>query len=266
MRGLRSRSRELGALSGALTVTLGLVVCGASSASAGEDEAASGVRAQGPDVPDVAMIVAGGTGQTEVVRSGQPAFARLRHLLRPAYTGTERGPQAWTDGRCPPVAITVVWGLTGVGGWPQTDRAPGGDVAVERQDQLFVAGDGTPWIRTDPAPAVQDDDIRWHRAPRSVFVQLEREKVLSRKVLSGLGDGASGAQPGADGTSGGGTTSQRLTVGEAGHDRGSVWWAVPGLAVGLAAGAGGTSLIRRAAARQGAGPPREEPRQELIDL
>jgi len=203
------------------------------------------VQAQHRDVPDVAMIVAGGTGQTEVLRSGQRAFAHLRQLLQPMYTGTERVPEAWTEGRRPPVDLTVIWGLTGVGGWPRTNRAPGGDVAVERQDQLFVAVDGTPWIRSDPAPDVQDDDIRWHRAPRSVFVQLEKEKVLS-----GLGE----------------TTAQKVTVGEAGHDRGSVWWALPGLAVGLVAGAGGTFLIRRAAARQGAGPPREEPRQELIDL
>jgi|GEM_PF-2683602 len=261
MRGGRSRTRELGALSGALTVTLGLMVWGASSAWADGDEAWAAVRTQSRDVPDVTMIVAGGTGQTEVVRSGQQAFARLRQLLRPTYTGTERVPEAWTEGRYPPVVVTVIWGLTGVGGWPETDRAPGGDVAIERQDQLFVAADGTPWIRSDPAPAVQDDDLRWHRAPRSVFVQLEQAKVLS-----GLGEGASGARPGEDGTSGGETTTRKVTAGEAGRGRESVWWAVPGLAVGLAAGAGGTFLIRRAAARQGAGPPREEPRQELIDL
>ncbi len=47
---------------------------------------------------------------------------------------------------------------------------------------------------------------------------------------------------------------------------GDAGWAVVGPAVGLAAGVGGTVLIRRAAARQGAGPPREEPRQEVIDL
>ncbi|MGW4757131.1 hypothetical protein [Streptomyces chartreusis] len=43
-------------------------------------------------------------------------------------------------------------------------------------------------------------------------------------------------------------------------------WALAGLAVGFAAGVGGTLLIRRAAARPEAGPPRQEPRQELIDL
>ncbi|MDC0765891.1 hypothetical protein [Streptomyces sp. HD] len=40
---------------------------------------------------------------------------------------------------------------------------------------------------------------------------------------------------------------------------------VPDVAM-VVTGVGGTLLIRRAAARQEAGPPREEPRQGLIDL
>ena len=51
-------------------------------------------------------------------------------------------------------------------------------MAVERQDQLFVAEDGTPWVRSDLAPAVEDDDIRWHRAPRSVFERLDLARLL----------------------------------------------------------------------------------------
>ncbi|NUQ98721.1 MAG: hypothetical protein HOY79_19935 [Streptomyces sp.] len=218
------------------------------AASNGTDE---GPQGQARDVPDLAMIIAGGTGRTTVLRSGEPAFTRLRQLLRPTYGGTERVPDDWVEGRHPPVAFTVVWGLTGVGGWPQTMRPPGGDIAVERQDQLFVAADGTPWIRSDPAPAVQDDDIRWHRAPRSVFVQLEQAKVL--------GDGSAAVGLGERGTAGQQATGQ-------GAGWSSVRWAVPGAALEFAAGVGGALLIRRAAARQGAGPPREEPRQELIDL
>ncbi|WP_234021595.1 hypothetical protein [Streptomyces sp. 351MFTsu5.1] len=109
--------------------------------------------------------------------------------------------------------------------------APAADAAVrsggpavaglERQDQLFVARDGT----------------RRHRADRTVFDRLDR---------AGLSGGSGG------GHAGGG----RRDEGAGRHD---VWWAVPGLAVGFAAGAGGTRLIRRAAARPGAGPPREEP-------
>jgi len=200
------------------------------------------MRGTGLDKPDLAMVVTGGSGRTTAVRSGEPDFARLWQLLNPMYLGTERVSDAWEKGRYPSVRITVGWGLTGVGGWPQTNSPPGGDVAVERQDQLFLAEDGAPWVRTDPAPEREDDDIRWHRVPRAVFDRLDRAGLL------GSGEGRDGE-----------------AQGWTGLEHGS-WWAVPGLAVGFAAGVGGTRLIRRAAARPGAGPPREEPRQELIDL
>ncbi|MFJ8536303.1 hypothetical protein [Streptomyces sp. NPDC093591] len=222
-------------------VSAALALCGGTATTA-----AAAPTAQGRDVPDVAMVVAGGTGRTTALRSGEPAFARLWQLLQPTYVGTERVPQDWVEGRHPPMRITVVWGLTGVGGWPQTNRPPGGDVAVQRQDQLFVTADGTPWVRSDLAPEVEDDDIRWHRAPRSVFERLDLAGVLGG-TEDGLAEAAAaGDRPGP-------------VMGDAG-------WAAAGLAVGFATGVGGTLLIRRAAARPGAGPPREEPRQELIDL
>ncbi|MGW0992830.1 hypothetical protein [Streptomyces sp. NPDC002520] len=193
--------------------------------------------APGPagDGPDLALIVSGDTGRTRTLRSGEPEFARLRELLQPTYVGTERVPQSWADGRYPAVRVTVLWGLTGVGGWPQTRRAPGGDVAMERQDQLFVAADGTAWVRSDLSPDVMDDDIRWHRAPETVFRQLDRAGLL--------GSGAQSAD-------------------DRGQVPDGVWWAVSGLVVGVTGGL----LIRRAAGRLGAGPPRKEPRQQLIDL
>ncbi|WP_367321230.1 hypothetical protein [Streptomyces sp. HUAS ZL42] len=200
----------------------------------------------GQDVPDLALVTTGGTGRTTAVRAGEQ-FALLWQLLRPTYGGTERVPEAWVEGRYPPVRFTVVWGLTGVGGWPQSNSPPGGDVAIERQDQLFLTEDGTPWVRTDPAPTVDDDDLRWHRAPRGSFERLERAGLFAP---SGSG---SAAGPGS-------------SPAEWADEHGGAWWAIPGLALGIAVGAGGTVLIRRAAARQGAGPPREEPRQELIDL
>jgi hypothetical protein len=200
-------------------------------------------REAGLDRPDLAMVVTGGSGRTKAVRADEPYFTRLWQLLEPTYTGTERVSDAWEEGRYPPVRFTVLWGLTGVGGWPRTDSAPGGDVAVARQDQLFLAGDGTPWVRSDPAPEREDDDIRWHRAPQAVFDRLDRAGLAGDAGAS-QGEGAKGST---------------------GPEHG-VWWAVPGLAVGFAAGVGGTRLIRRAAAGPGAGPPRHEPRQELIDL
>ncbi|MFF4502319.1 hypothetical protein [Streptomyces sp. NPDC001401] len=201
--------------------------------------------AQGRDVPDLALVMVGSSGRTTAVRSGEPDFARLWQLLQPMHSGTERVPEAWEEGRYPLVRLTVVWGLTGIGGWPLTNGPPDGDVAIERQDQLLVAADGTPWVRSDPAPEVEDDDIRWHRAPRSVFDQLYRQGLLGMSGKEAFAYG--GAR-------------------EASWVHASDFWWVPGVAVGLVVGAGGTLLIRRAAARQGAGPPREEPRQELIDL
>ncbi|WP_217168783.1 hypothetical protein [Streptomyces sp. AC512_CC834] len=186
--------------------------------------------------PDVAVVVWSGTGRTASWHAGEVGFDRLRSLLRPDYAGTEWVPKDWTEGRRPPMRFTVLWGLTGVGGWPQTQRAPGGDVAMLRQDQLFLAEDGTPWVRTDPAPDVADDDIRWHRVPRDTY-----ERLADAGFFAADGTGAEGRDGGRDG----------------------VWWAA---AAGLGAGIAGTLLTRRAADRYRAGPPRGEPRQELIDL
>ncbi|MET9745382.1 hypothetical protein ABZZ92_06710 [Streptomyces ardesiacus] len=196
--------------------------------------AAAGDGGRAVEEPDVAVVVWADSGRTASWHAGEADFDRLRWLLDPGRTGTERVPEDWTRDRRPPVRFTVLWGLTGVGGWPQTLRAPGGDVAMLRQDQFFVAGDGTPWVRTDPAPDLTDDDIRWHRVPRDAYKRLTAEGFLTA-------DG-----PGARKADGG---------------RSGAWWA----AAGLGAGVAGTLLVRRAADRYRAGPPRGEPRQELID-
>ncbi|MEU9782893.1 hypothetical protein AB0H92_18365 [Streptomyces phaeochromogenes] len=202
--------------------------------------APASATAPDPDVPNLAVVMAGdGTGRTTSVRSGDPYFARLWRLLGPSATDTdtEKVPQDWLEGDFPAVRATVIWGTTGVGGWPETESAPGGDIYMGRQDQLFLADDGTPWIRSDPAVDVNDDDIRWHRAPRSVYDQLEGKQLFGPgHVTGGAADPAGG--PG---------------------------WAIAGLAAGLALGSGGTLLIRRAAAGREPGPPRES-RQELLDL
>ncbi|MEV5454762.1 hypothetical protein [Streptomyces sp. H23] len=203
---------------------------------AGVTGAAAADGARAVDEPDVAVVVWAGDGRTASWHAGESDFDRLRWLLDPAYTGTERVPEAWTEGRRPPVRFTVLWGLTGVGGWPQTQRAPGGDVAMLRQDQFFLAGDGTPWVRSDLAPDLTDDDIRWHRASRRAYEQMTDEGFFTAD-----GTGAEGGDGGRHG----------------------VWWAA---AAGLGTGVAGTLLIRRAADRYRAGPPRGEPRQELIDL
>lgn len=193
------------------------------------------------DVPDLALVVTNGTARTVALRSGQRDFARLWQLLAPTHTDSEAVPEAWQEGHLPQVRVTVLWGMTGIGGWPYTQRAPGGDIAMERLDQVFLAADGVVWVRTDPAPDVEDDDIRWHRTSRAVFDELNRDGLLGP------------AHP----------ATTAATADKGTPD--SVRWAVTGLAGGLALGVGGSLLIRRAAARREPGPPRE-PRQELIDL
>jgi hypothetical protein len=202
---------------------------------------ASGARAADRDVPDLAFVVTNGTARTVALRSGQRDFARLWQLLAPTDTDSEAVPEAWQEGQLPRVRVTVLWGMTGIGGWPYTQRAPGGDVAMQRADQVFLADDGTVWVRTDTAPDVEDDDIRWHRASRTVFDELDRDGLLGAEPVTTTAAKTDGGTPD------------------------SVRWAVTGLAGGLALGVGGSLLIRRAAARREPGPPRE-PRQELIDL
>ncbi|MFF1745825.1 hypothetical protein, partial [Streptomyces mirabilis] len=192
-----------------IAVFSGVVVAMLAAHPAGAFAPAAGHRG-----PDMALVIEGGTGRTTALHSGERDFTRLWDLLTPTYMGTVRVPDAWTAGDFPPVRATVMWGLSGVGGWPQTDSAPGGDVAMGRQDQLFLAADGTPWVRTDPSPDVVDDDIRWHRASGSVY-----ERVVERGKLLDAAASAPGSKRGVE---------ERAR------------WLLPGLGAGLLLGAGGT--------------------------
>ncbi|MFD0504830.1 hypothetical protein ACFQ0G_21840 [Streptomyces chiangmaiensis] len=195
--------------------------------------AAAPSQAVSEDIPDLALVVANGSGRTTTLRSGDRDFALLLQLLSPMESRTEQVPEDWTRGRYPRVRATVVWALTGIGGWPYTRRAPGGDVAIEQEDQVFLAADGTAWVRSDPAPDVSDDDIRWRRAPRAVFDRLAKSGLFGEPVKA-EDDSADGLR-----------------------------WGAVGVGAGLALGGGGVFVaLRRAAARREAGPPR----QEVIDL
>lgn len=93
--GLRLGPR--GALWALAPAVLAVAVCGAPAA----DAATASAREAGLDRPDLAMVVTGGTGRTEAVRSDEPYFARLWELLQPTYAGTERVSDSWQEGRYP---------------------------------------------------------------------------------------------------------------------------------------------------------------------
>ncbi|MFI5657306.1 hypothetical protein [Streptomyces sp. NPDC051684] len=189
------------------------------------------------DVPDLAVVIAPGApaGPSVALHSEDRNFDRLERLTTGFDTVTERVPDDWQEGHFPPVVATIVWGLTGVAGWPQTHRAPGTDTAIERQDQLILAEDGTPWIRTDPMVDVNDDDLRWHHASRPLVDQLTRSGVFPTPHPSG----------------------QR-------PDRNPVWWGLAGLSAGLAAATAVWWWLRS----RGPRVPRDPrgPRQQLVDL
>lgn len=234
MRGLR----ELVTVVGALGATAAAVVSAAPSALAGPAASVPVVapavrenaaqRSSG-DSPDIVLTVAGDTGRTTTLHSGDPDFGRLWRLLSPRYEGPKKAPDEWADGHLPVPEVTVIWGVTGAGG----------DVAIERQDQVFLTADGAPWVRSNLAPDLVGGDLRWHRASLSVFGQLRQEGKLF-----GSGSVASGVRVEPDPAA----------------------WALPGLVAGLTLGAGATWFIRRAKVRRVNAEPLGEPRLELVEV
>ncbi len=73
-----------------VAVPVAAALCGAPAAGAAVPE-------RGRDIPDVAVVVTGGTGRTTALRSGEPSFARLWQLLEPTYSGSQRVPEQWTE-------------------------------------------------------------------------------------------------------------------------------------------------------------------------
>ncbi|MGW0966954.1 hypothetical protein [Streptomyces sp. NPDC002516] len=250
MRGLR----EVVTVVGALGATAAAVVSVAPSALAGPAASApvlshtvvdsaelAGGRSSGAS-PDVALTIAGDTGRTTTLHNADPDFGRLWRLLSPRYEGTQKAPDGWRDGHLPELQATVIWGVTGPGDGTRTAHVtPGGDVILSRQDQVYLDSDGTPWVRSNLSPDSMNHDIRWHVAPRSVFDELMKEGRL-------FGSGSVASAP---------------TV-----QLDPAFWAVPGLAAGVALGAGAAWFISQAAVRarrENAGPLLGS-RQELAEV
>ncbi|MDT0434257.1 MULTISPECIES: hypothetical protein [Streptomyces] len=84
----------------------------------------------------------------------------------------------------------------------------------------------------------------------------------ARAATEGPGGTAGAAAPGHGGTAVAAQAPGGARGRDDGGDGGGLWPALPGLAVGLGLGVGGSLLMRRAAGGPGAGQPRRAPRQE----
>ncbi|MCF0075929.1 hypothetical protein [Streptomyces lomondensis] len=223
------RMRQLIAVTGALVSLFAVALLGAPSASAG-----------GP----TSVFLASPTSQRAAgLYAGDREYAELEKLLGRAGGELDNAPRVEPPelGDGPGEWVSITWMIHNVDPWRQdtvlVGRPQPGDVVIR-------TAMGTPLPSTG----------QWHRArqPARLHALLERLGVLGEAS----GAPSTGTSPSAAPT--------RTTA--ASTDEGAQWWwALPGLAAGLVLGGGGSVLIRRAAARHDAGPPRGEPRQELID-
>ncbi|PWI17597.1 hypothetical protein DI272_28100 [Streptomyces sp. Act143] len=203
------------------------------------------------------LIVSPESAETASLYHSDKEYGTLERLLGEPGTGTASKPPE-ADLVAGP-QINVTWMLHDVTPW--------------RVDRVYAAGKSEAvWIHT-AANLDSSTNGTWHRAQRpAVLRELLKDLGVMGKPTDGDYPveypppwdmyGTAAAAPEATRS-----TDPALAAAPADRESGSGdgtdwWWALPG----LAAGVGGTLLIRRAADRQEAGPPREEPRQELIDL
>jgi hypothetical protein len=241
MCGWRNRCHELAALTWVLGVVLALMVWAASSASAGG--------------PTSVLVTSPASGEANALYNSDQAYGELEQLLGPASRGTaDKPPEAdLTRAR----QINVTWLAHDISPW-RLDRV----FPVESEPQAI-------WIHT-AVNLPETTNGMWHRAERPAQLHGLLSKLGVMGEISGEGHTGVFPAPWQSETPAAATPDTETATLRTGApetaDGTDWWWAAPGLAVGFAAGVGGTLLIRRAAARPGAGPPREEPRQELIDL
>lgn len=214
------------------------------------------------------LVASPESGEAHALYFTDKEYDELQRLLGPAGQGVRvKPPEADLESAR---QIDVTWLALDVTPW--------------RVDRVFPAGSRPRdvWIHT-AADLPQSLNGYWHRAEHPA----ELRSLLKRLGVMGPRSGGTGypglfpapwqsATPDTAGTPGTavGTPaagrSRSTTAGApSGQAGGGWWWALPGAAAGavLALVLGpGRVPIRRAAARRSAGPPREEPRQELIDL
>lgn len=219
------RVRQLIALTGALVCLCALALLGAPHALAGG--------------PTSVFLASPTSHRTAGLYVQDREYAELEKLLGRAGGELDGAPrvQPPDQGDGPGDWVNITWMMHDVTPWRQ-DR-----VVIGRPRPGDIA------IRTamgNPLPSTG----QWHRAeqPARLHALLERLGVLS---------GASDVT----GTAASPSASPAFTTEAGTADGTDWWWALLGLTVGVAFGAGGAFLIRRAAARHDAGPPHQKPRQ-----
>ncbi|MFF7448595.1 MULTISPECIES: hypothetical protein [unclassified Streptomyces] len=236
------------ALAGVWATALGFTLWGAGSAAAGG--------------PTSVLIVSPESTETASLYYSDREYDVLQRLLGAVGRGTAGKPPEADLVTGP--QINVTWMLH--------------DVTPYRVDRVYPAVDSKAvWIHT-AANRGASTNGSWHRADQPAALRdLLKDLGVTGKASSAGGSAVEYPPPwdtdGTDGTAPEATESARAAAqarqpgaGSGASGATDWWWSLPGLTVGCAAGVGGTLLIRRVADRREAGPPREEPRQELIDL
>ncbi|MCC9709235.1 hypothetical protein E4N62_30685 [Streptomyces sp. MNU76] len=253
MRGLR----QLTATVGGVLTAFALVLLGAQPSVAGG--------------PTSVLLVSPTSQRTASLYGTQDEYGDLEKLLARAGGELDRGREEARGGggghRGERIGdmVSVTWMIHDVTPW--------------RLDRVYTAAPDTKdiWIHTTLVVGEEDPGAAgagvWHRA---------KQPDQLRKLLNGLGilgaaqgdpapgdpvrdEPRSGEAAGGTAADAAGTTADTRAAATAPGLAGHAHWAIPALALGLLVGSGGaTLLLRRAAARNGSGPPRE-PRQELLD-
>ncbi|HET6858601.1 MAG TPA: hypothetical protein VFH94_16115 [Streptomyces sp.] len=225
------------------------------------------------DDPSSLLLTSPVSGEAHALHRSNSAYAELaKHLGGAEPRGVEKRPPVVDE----PAGEGGTWRRITVT-WLEHD------VSVRRVDRVHVARPGEPiWVSTvtDSGSAPKE---RWHLAdaPAALRDLLGRLGVLGGAKgdpadtgnYVGQADhppdfvspGVSGPAAAAPGDPAPVPSPSAATASAAGSDGGTgAWWAAPGLAAGILAGAAGAALFRRRTDRRDAGPP--EPRGRLIDL
>ena len=202
--------------------------------------------------PTSVLVVATATSEAAGLTYFDDKYNDLERLLgRPGVGSRTKAPETGLVGAR---QINVTWLLHDVDPW--------------RLNQVYVDTDSTAvWIHT-ATDLPRSRNGYWHRAeqPTALRALLKELGVMGRSLTRTPAE-AGTAGPDARPDAGPGPSRAEAAAASPSPDGDSGWSrATAGLAAGLALGAGGSVLIRRAAARREAGPPHGEPRQELIDL